>query len=263
MAPFAWDAQYATSTAITGIDEVGRGCLAGPVVVAAVTWHPATCARESWFTSLADSKQIDEARRIALYPAILAAASRIRVTVISHILVDYLNILRATLLGFELVAPAVDEAVPLLIDGNQRPVSLPYARTVIKGDSRVSAIAAAAIVAKVTRDELMKEVDRDWPQYGFAQHKGYATAVHRRAIANCGASVYHRKSFRPVRDLLPAATRDDQTMLRLVRTADDLPALWGAFLAHYPQYSHRGAQQIVQAFGEQGLALLPPAQVSA
>ena len=256
---FDLDLEYRAFEAIAGIDEVGRGCLAGPVVVAALTWSPEKVSKESWFSELNDSKVLRPKQRERLYPFILEHALRIRLAVIANPIIDYLNILRATLHGFELVAPVQDEAIPLLIDGNQKPPTLKYARTAVKGDSRSSAIAGAAVVAKVFRDQLMVGLDRHLPQYHFSAHKGYGTADHKKALAQFGPTAYHRKSFRPVSEFLTQSHDEDGIMLEEVREAGsiDLEQLWSNYSQNYQRYSQAGAKRITQAFHERGLAVLP------
>ena len=256
---FDLDQDYDSYDAVTGIDEAGRGCLAGPVVVAAVTWTPRAAARLDWFGDLGDSKVLDSATRTRLFPRVLAAARRVRVAVVDHLLIDQLNILKATLHGFELVSPRPDPTVPLLIDGNQKPPSLWWAKTVIKGDARLSPVAAAAIVAKVLRDQLMAALDARLPGYGLVRHKGYATAAHRAAIATHGASRWHRKSFRPLSEMLPLATDLDGDFLARIHSAQsgEMASLWTCFRRDYAQFSEAGASRIVSALQARGLAILP------
>ena len=256
---FPLDQQFSGYRGLTGIDEAGRGCLAGPVVVASVTWSPQVVRNHSWFVRLADSKQIDAVTRADLFPHILAAATRVRVAVIHPILIDALNILQATFHGFELVAPAPDQEVPLVIDGHLRPASLKWAGTQVKGDALISAVAAAGILAKVTRDALMVPMAKRWPVYGFAKHKGYATAEHRRAIAVNGPCPIHRKSFRPVRDGCESPLRDDAGFLsRLERAvSDEVPGLFGEFRDRYHLFSIDAAHRAIAGFTQKGCRVLP------
>ena len=256
---FELDEIHPNARALTGIDEVGRGCLAGPVVVAAVTWKPWHSAVAPCLVKLNDSKQLSAKTREELYPKILACADRIRLAVIAPPVIDRLNILRATLHGFELVAPSFQEGIPLIIDGNQRPISLKWAMTAVKGDARSSPVAAAAIIAKVFRDALMTGLETDFPGYGFAAHKGYATAVHREGITRHGACRHHRKSFRPVKDLVAQeAAADDILPARLAHASEEeAAALWVEFCNRYQNYSHKGARLAMAAFQECGLGLLP------
>ena len=254
---FELDQEFAAFDGITGIDEAGRGCLAGPVVIAAVTWNPEKAATCSWFPNLADSKQLDAKAREFLYPRVLGYASRIKVAVIGPALIDYLNILRATLHGFELVAPPPNANFPLLIDGNQKPPTLKYAKTIVKGDSRVSAISAAGIIAKVSRDRLMTHLARTQPQYHFEIHKGYATKKHREAIKVHGPGNMHRKSFRPVSDFdqesLPA---DDE----LIFDPKAPWALWNRIIDNYHRYSRTGCRKALEQLTRAGLGILPSAR---
>ena len=248
---FELDKDFIDFQGITGIDEAGRGCLAGPVVIASVSWTPHEAAGRPWFSELADSKQIDAASREKLYPQIIQYANRVKVAVIGPVLIDYLNILRATLHGFELVAPPPDENMPLLIDGNQKPPSLKYARTVVKGDSRVSAVAAAGIVAKVSRDRLMLHLATRYPQYHFEIHKGYATRKHRDAIKAHGPCNMHRKSFRPIIDFDRESLPADVDLLESSRSILN---------ANYHRFSRAACHTAVAQLTRAGLGILPSAQ---
>lgn len=176
-----------------GCDEAGRGCLAGPVCAAAVIlptdfYHP-------WLT---DSKQLSERKRELLRPIIEAEALAWGVAFVSAEEIDAINILRASHVAMH---RAVDDLVlrpeRLLIDGNR---FTPYEgiahECIVKGDAKVMSIAAASVLAKIYRDELMIELHREYPMYGWSGHKGYPTASHRQAIKEHGISPYHRKSFR-------------------------------------------------------------------
>lgn len=176
-----------------GCDEAGRGCLAGPVCAAAVIlptdfYHP-------WLT---DSKQLSERKRELLRPIIEAEALAWGVAFVSAEEIDAINILRASHVAMH---RAVDDLVlrpeRLLIDGNR---FTPYEgiahECIVKGDAKVMSIAAASVLAKTYRDELMIELHREYPMYGWLGHKGYPTASHRQAIKEHGISPYHRKSFR-------------------------------------------------------------------
>ncbi|MBF0219520.1 MAG: ribonuclease HII [Gammaproteobacteria bacterium] len=186
---------------LAGVDEVGRGPLAGPVIAAAVILDPAHP-----ITGLNDSKRLSEARRDALAPqiqqfAIAWAVGRAEVEEI-----DRLNILQASLLAMQraVIALAVTPDY-LVIDGNRTPQGLAMAATaIIKGDSRLAAIAAASIIAKVARDAEMIALEQRCPGYGFAQHKGYPTRQHLAALQQLGVTPHHRRSFRPVAALLPS-----------------------------------------------------------
>lgn len=178
---------------VAGADEVGRGCLAGPVVAGAVILHP-----DRHIPGLADSKVLSAAQREDLAQTITRDAVAWAVAVIAPADIDRLNIHRASLLAMR---QAVCALVPLpslvLVDGFALPdFPLPQ-RSVIRGDASVSAIAAASIVAKVRRDQLMVELHAADPRYGFDRHKGYATADHLAAVTRFGYSDAHRRSFRP------------------------------------------------------------------
>lgn len=177
---------------IAGVDEAGRGPLAGPVVAAAVVLPP-----EVEIEGLNDSKKLTPARREALFSAITQTALSYCVSGASVEEIENLNILQATFLAMRRAVEGLSVPVDLLlIDGNQMPdgLSVP-ARTVVKGDGRSASIAAASILAKVTRDRYMVQMDAQYPGYGFAQHKGYGTKAHYAALAQKGLSPLHRPSF--------------------------------------------------------------------
>ena len=185
-----WGAGYRH---VAGVDEAGRGPLAGPVVVAAVIL-PRDWPRE-W--ALDDSKRLAPERREVLYGAIRRHALAWRVRVMPCALIDRVNILQATLQG---MAEAVERLRPaadfVLVDGNRLPPLAPPAEAIVKGDGRCCSIAAASILAKVVRDRLMRVYGRRYPRWGFAQHKGYATAAHLEALRRWGPSPIHRRTFR-------------------------------------------------------------------
>lgn len=177
---------------IAGVDEAGRGPLAGPVVAAAVILPP-----EVEIEGLNDSKKLTSARREALFSVITQTALSYCVSGASVEEIENLNILQATFLAMRRAVEGLSVPVDLLlIDGNQMPggLSVP-ARTVVKGDGRSASIAAASILAKVTRDRYMVQMDTQYPGYGFAQHKGYGTKAHYAALAQKGLSPLHRPSF--------------------------------------------------------------------
>lgn len=256
---FPLDQDFMHHRGLSGIDEAGRGCLAGPVVVAAVTWNLEKVRTLDWFVHLADSKQLNASVRVQLYPNILAAAERVRVAVIHPLLIDLLNILKATFHGFEMVAPAYDSHRPLVIDGHLKPPSLPWAGTQVKGDSLLSPVSAAGVVAKVVRDGLMMALAKDHECYGFAKHKGYATALHRKAIAQHGACAHHRKSFRPVSDLVANPQPADDGLLQALEQADFCAAkeLFAPFLNEYHRYSASAVHRAAKLFVQKGVSLLP------
>jgi ribonuclease HII len=184
---------------VAGVDEAGRGPLAGPVAVAAVILHPARP-----IDGLNDSKQLPEARREELAPLIRARALAWHVEFIDVADIDRLNILHATMLGMTRAVLALQPLVErVLVDGNRLPPGMPCpARALVGGDAREPAIMAASILAKVARDRLMCELAREHPGYGFAEHKGYPTPEHIEALRRLGPCVQHRRSFAPVRSLL-------------------------------------------------------------
>lgn len=179
---------------IAGVDEAGRGPLAGPVVAAAVILNPRRPIK-----GLADSKKLTEPQRNALFEQIRERAlawsvARARVTEI-----DTINILQATFLAMQRAVARL-EVVPnkVIVDGNLCPKFHCEARAIIKGDDLEPAISAASIVAKVLRDRFMVMLDKKYPNYGFAKHKGYSTAEHMAALQRHGATRVHRRSFEPV-----------------------------------------------------------------
>ena len=179
-----------------GVDEAGRGPLAGPVVVAAVILDPARP-----IAGLDDSKKLSEKKREALYPQIVERALAHCVVVVEAEEIDRLNIFQATMAGMSRavagLAPAAHEA---LVDGNKLPRDLPCpGRAIVGGDALEPAIGAASILAKVTRDRLMVALESIHPGYGFAVHKGYPTPAHLAALQRLGPCPQHRRSFAPVR----------------------------------------------------------------
>jgi ribonuclease HII len=180
--------------AVAGIDEAGRGALAGPVVAAAVICHPAVT-----IANVEDSKRLTAAQRAELYETIQSAALAVGVAFIDAGVIDRVNIRQATLLAMQTALQnLINEADFVLIDGCDRvPIRQPQ-RTVVGGDRTVGSIAAASIVAKVSRDRHMQSLDRQFQGYGFAQHKGYGTVAHVCAIQRLGPTMMHRLSFRGV-----------------------------------------------------------------
>jgi ribonuclease HII len=185
-------------TCIAGLDEVGRGPLAGPVVSAAVVLDLDNVPR-----GLADSKALTAARREALFAEILAT-SRVGIASVSHQEIDTINIRQASLLAMcRALAALPCKPDMALVDGNDPP-GLPCAtEAVIKGDSHIASIAAASIVAKVVRDRMMARLGQAYPAYGFASNAGYSTKAHLSAVANEGPCPFHRLSFSPLRQGLP------------------------------------------------------------
>jgi ribonuclease HII len=181
------------SRPIAGVDEAGRGPWAGPVVAAAVILNP-DCIP----ANIDDSKVLDEDSRAYLYKRIMKVAI-VAVGIAQVDRIDRDNILGATLWAMaEAVAQLTDTPKLVLIDGNKAPRLPMSARTIVKGDAKCLSIAAASIIAKVTRDRLMMELARDYPGYGFERHKGYGTREHQAAITKLGISALHRRSFKPV-----------------------------------------------------------------
>lgn len=188
---------------VAGVDEAGRGPLAGPVVVAAVVLGPGRTP----VNGLADSKQLCANRREALYARIIDKAVAWHVVRVEVEEIDRINIYQATMLGMRLAVEGVRHAAELArIDGNALPRGLPCpAEAWIGGDARDRAIMAASILAKVTRDRAMVALHQQFPQYGFAEHKGYSTPAHLAALATHGPCPHHRRSFAPVRAALGEA----------------------------------------------------------
>lgn len=180
---------------LAGVDEAGRGPLAGDVVAAAVILDPARP-----IAGLADSKALTGKQREALYPLILERARGFCIARATVDEIDRHNILQATMMAMtRAVAGLKPEPEFVAVDGNRLPPWHYPSRAIVKGDSLVAAISAAAILAKVTRDREMGELDGRFPGYGFAEHKGYGTAVHLAALAKLGPCAVHRRSFRPIR----------------------------------------------------------------
>ena len=186
---------------VAGVDEVGRGPLCGPVVTAAVILDPARP-----ILGLNDSKKLSEARREALFDEIREKALAWCIARAEVEEIDRLNILHATMLAMQRAVEGLAVTPRLaLIDGNRCPKLAVPCAPVVKGDSRVPAIAAASILAKVSRDREMQALELQYPGYGIAGHKGYPTAEHLRALQQLGATPIHRRSFAPVRAALAAA----------------------------------------------------------
>ncbi len=186
-------------TLVGGVDEAGRGPLAGPVVVGAVVlpegdWH---------WTGLNDSKQVSAAKRNCLYEQIRREARAFSITVVSAEEIDAINIYQAAKVGMERAVQALSVA-PQVVLADAMPLSLPGIESIslIKGDSLSASIAAASILAKVTRDRMMDEYDALYPEYGFAAHKGYGTKQHLTALRQYGPCPIHRKTFAPVKEIL-------------------------------------------------------------
>jgi ribonuclease HII len=193
-ATLMWD----TPGLVAGVDEAGRGPLAGPVVAAAVILDDLNPIE-----GLADSKKLTAARRERLYDEIRAKALCCSIAEASVEEIDRLNILQATLLAMRRAVEGLRlKPAKVLVDGNRLPVLDVLAEAIVKGDATVPAISAASILAKVHRDRWCADYDREFPQYGFAAHKGYGTAEHLAALRAHGACPQHRKSFAPVTEVL-------------------------------------------------------------
>ena len=189
---------YPHTHLVAGVDEVGRGPLVGAVVTAAVILDPARP-----IIGLNDSKKLTEARREQLFDEICAKALSWSIARAEVEEIDQLNILHATMLAMQRAVAGLHITPKLaLIDGNRCPVLAVPSAAVVKGDSKVPAIAAASILAKVSRDREMQALDRQYPGYGIAGHKGYPTPVHLAALQRLGPTPIHRRSFGPVRKLL-------------------------------------------------------------
>ena len=181
---------------VCGIDEAGRGPWAGPVVAAAVVLDPQAIP-----PGLDDSKKLTEAQRDALFDPIIRTA-RVGIGIAEVERIDRDNILQATLWAMTEAVAQIDGIALALVDGNRAPKLSCTVETVIGGDARSLSIAAASIVAKVTRDRIMVGHDQTYPVYGFARHKGYGTPQHQQALKQHGPTPLHRKSFAPIAALL-------------------------------------------------------------
>jgi ribonuclease HII len=176
-----------------GIDEAGRGPWAGPVVAAAVILDP-----QSILPGLNDSKKLTETKREALFDPIMAQAV-VGVGIVDAVVIDEINILQATYRAMQqAVASLTRQPTLALIDGKRSPPLSIRTQTIVGGDAKCFSIAAASIIAKVTRDRMMVALDLQYPAYGFARHKGYGTAQHAEAIQKFGPCPAHRMSFKPV-----------------------------------------------------------------
>jgi len=189
---------YLPEGRIAGVDEAGRGPLAGPVIAGAVILDP-----DKPIEGLRDSKRLSASRRDELFDQIRERALAWAVGRADVEEIDRINILQATMLAMsravEALQPSADHA---LIDGNRCPDLSCTSRAIIKGDSKVPAISAASIMAKVTRDREMLDLDRRYPGYGLAQHKGYPSKAHIEALESLGVTPVHRRSYAPVRRII-------------------------------------------------------------
>lgn len=214
---------------IIGVDEAGRGPLAGPVVAAACIILDST-----YIDGIMDSKATTESDREATYDVLINHSSVFwSVSIISHVVIDEINILEASLMAMREATTDLLQKLPkkktssekliALIDGNKVPSNMPIdSQFVIKGDSFVYSIAAASIIAKVTRDRIMKDLDKEYPQYGLAKHKGYPTFEHRGLLMKFGPSPIHRFSYGPVKlaeeaMILKSKSGGEKSSLKMVR----------------------------------------------
>ena len=184
---------------IAGVDEAGRGPLAGPLVVAACV-----LPRNIDIANLNDSKRLSERIREELYDEIVSKALDFSIVEIDHKCIDQYNILGATMIGMKEAVAKLKVAIDLIIiDGNRLPENLPAkAEAIVKGDSLFASIAAASILAKVTRDRIMRKIHQEYPSYNFFHNKGYPTKEHLAALDIFGVCEHHRLTFKPVRDCL-------------------------------------------------------------
>lgn len=194
---FAQGAEY-----VAGIDEAGRGPLAGPVVAACVIVDRNFNLSSKELEMVADSKKLSQKKREMLFSLIKDSVKVVEISVISNEYIDKINILQASLLAMKKAYEKTSiKADIILVDGNKKIPNLEVEqKTVINGDAKVWVIAAASIIAKVSRDYIMTELDKKYPEYGFAKHKGYGTKYHLEALKEYGPCSIHRQSFAPVRE---------------------------------------------------------------
>lgn len=186
---------------IAGIDEAGRGPWAGPVVAAAVIFPP-----DIALEGLRDSKKLSPKRREKLFTKITGSALAVGIGVVGHETIDSVNILRAAHIAMKEALDSLSAPPELvLVDGRPVPSLGRDHIAIVRGDGKSASIAAASIIAKVTRDRIMERMASDFPQYGFERHKGYGTKEHFEALMRFGPCPFHRKTFRPVRECLAAA----------------------------------------------------------
>jgi ribonuclease HII len=192
------DLPYSLEEIICGVDEAGRGPLAGPVYAAAVILH-----HERPIPGLRDSKKLTEARRDELAPLIRQHCVAWAVAKASEAEIDRLNILQASMLAMKRAVYQLATVPTLaLIDGNKCPVMRIQTIAIVDGDDKIESISAASILAKTARDDALQKLHKKYPQYGFDQHKGYGTALHLERLREHGPCPVHRRSFAPVRELL-------------------------------------------------------------
>lgn len=184
---------YLANCTEAGCDEAGRGCLAGPVIASAVILPPDYYNKE-----INDSKQLSEKKRFQLRDTIIKEALAYSIGIVSNTEIDKINILNASILAMHHALDDLEQPFDhIIVDGNRfKPYRNIVHKTIVKGDSKYFAIASASILAKTYRDELMEELSREFPQFGWDINKGYPTAKHRQAILEFGITPYHRKSFK-------------------------------------------------------------------
>ncbi len=199
MPDFTFEDQY--EGIICGIDEVGRGPLSGPVVAAAVI-IPKEVRKMEFISAIQDSKKLSAIKREYLHTEIVKHCPY-AITEIQPAEIDEINILQASLKAMKTACKYLMPINQALIDGNKIPQNLPCsAQAIVKGDAKSVSIAAASIIAKVHRDKIMQELDRQYPQYGWSSNAGYPTKQHRDALLQYGITPHHRKSFAPVRGII-------------------------------------------------------------
>lgn len=192
------DIIYPAGKLVAGVDEVGRGPLVGDVVTAAVILDP-----NNPIVGLTDSKKLSEKKRLALFPEIQEKALAWSIGRCSPAEIDELNVLQATMVAMQRAVAGLNvQPQHVFIDGNRCPNLPMSSEAIVKGDLRVAEISAASIIAKVVRDAEMDELDKRYPAYGFAQHKGYPTKAHMEKLAELGPTPEYRKSFKPVQRAL-------------------------------------------------------------
>lgn len=189
---------------IAGIDEVGRGPLAGPVVAAAVVFSHTAKTADLVKMGVRDSKLLTSKKRDYLYEKIIENCSDWSVSVITEDIIDEINILQATLLAMRKAVESLKVRPDfLLIDGNFTIDDYPVSQLAVpKADQHIFSVSAASVVAKVTRDRILVDMDEKYPEYGFAKHKGYGTREHMEALKKHGPCIIHRKSFAPIDEIL-------------------------------------------------------------
>lgn len=209
MQAFERECYAAGQQLVAGVDEAGRGPLAGPLVIAAVI-----LPQDVFISGLNDSKQLSAAKRDLLYEEIMAKALDIEVNIVSVSNIDELNIYAATQQGMAQVIENLHcKPQTALIDA--MPLRLPdiKVKSIIHGDALSVSIAAASIIAKVTRDRIMERLDEVYPAYGFAHNKGYGSAAHMQALAEQGATRWHRRSYEPVKSMQLAPVAAEENIL--------------------------------------------------